>query len=229
MSIQEGPLWADLLPQEGHPARSRGGSGVEQPAIEVRDLVKIYPGDVRALDGLSFAVEPGTIFGLLGPNGAGKSTTVKILTTLSRPDAGKARVAGLDVLREPDRVRHAILGVGFNLSLQPQDLPEELRSSATSLWMESGERVARPLACAQLLEHLEEWLSLHETEGFGPVADRWRELSSTLGRKVRITGDERPIEGDAVDLADDGALLVRTARGSLVRVVAGDVEHCQTL
>ena len=77
-------------------------------AIEARDLVKTYPGDVRALDGLGFAVEEGSIFGLLGPNGAGKSTTVKILTTLSRPDSGEASVAGVDVLRQPDRVRRAI-------------------------------------------------------------------------------------------------------------------------
>src|SRR5579883_284194 len=81
--------------------------GAERPAarnlaIEARGLIKTYPGGVRALDGLSFAVEAGTIFALLGPNGAGKSTTVKILTTLSRPDAGAARVVGLDVLREPD-------------------------------------------------------------------------------------------------------------------------------
>ncbi|MQA86591.1 MAG: ATP-binding cassette domain-containing protein [Streptosporangiales bacterium] len=77
-------------------------------AIAARDLVKTYRGDVRALDGLSFSVSPGAVFGLLGPNGAGKSTTVKILTTLSRPDAGGAEVAGIDVLRHPDRVRRAI-------------------------------------------------------------------------------------------------------------------------
>jgi ABC-2 type transport system ATP-binding protein len=76
--------------------------------IEARALVKTYPGDVRALDGLSFVVEAGTVFALVGPNGAGKSTTVKILTTLSKPDAGEARVAGIDVLRRPDAVRHAI-------------------------------------------------------------------------------------------------------------------------
>jgi ABC-2 type transport system ATP-binding protein len=76
--------------------------------IEARGLVKTYPGGVRALDGLCFSVEDGTIFALLGPNGAGKSTAVKILTTLARPDAGEARVAGADVLREPARVRHAI-------------------------------------------------------------------------------------------------------------------------
>lgn len=77
-------------------------------AIEIRGLVKIYPGGVRALDGLDFSVESGKIFALLGPNGAGKSTTIKILTTLSRPDAGEARVAGFDVLRQPDQVRRSI-------------------------------------------------------------------------------------------------------------------------
>jgi ABC-2 type transport system ATP-binding protein len=81
-------------------------------AIEATGLVKVYPGDVRALDGLGFSVEAGTVFGMLGPNGAGKSTTVKILTTLSRPTEGEARVAGLDVLRQPDRVRRAIGVVG---------------------------------------------------------------------------------------------------------------------
>ena len=75
--------------------------------IEASDLKKSY-GEVQALDGLSFSSSPGTIFGLLGPNGAGKSTTVKLLTTLARPDAGSARVAGHDVLREPAQVRRSI-------------------------------------------------------------------------------------------------------------------------
>jgi ABC-2 type transport system ATP-binding protein len=81
-------------------------------AIEAEGLIKTYPGDVRALDGVSFQVPAGTIFGLLGPNGAGKSTTVKILTTLSRADEGTARVAGIDVVRDPVAVRRAIGVVG---------------------------------------------------------------------------------------------------------------------
>jgi len=63
---------------------------------------------VRALDELSFTVAPGTVFGLLGPNGAGKSTAVKILTTLATSDSGTAIVAGVDVMRDPDRVRRTI-------------------------------------------------------------------------------------------------------------------------
>jgi len=79
-------------------------------AIGAEGLVKEYVGDVRALDGLSFAVEEGTVFGLLGPNGAGKSTAVRILTTLARADDGTARVAGHDVREEPAEVR-SLIGV----------------------------------------------------------------------------------------------------------------------
>jgi ABC-2 type transport system ATP-binding protein len=81
--------------------------GYEVNAIEAAGLTKSY-GDVQALAGLSFSVERGTVFGLLGPNGAGKSTTVKMLTTLSRPDEGTASVMGHGVLDEPGEVRKAI-------------------------------------------------------------------------------------------------------------------------
>jgi ABC-2 type transport system ATP-binding protein len=74
-------------------------------AIEAEGLVKHYPGDVTALDDLSFVVEEGTVFGLLGPNGAGKSTAVRIATTLARADSGSARVAGHDVATEAAQVR----------------------------------------------------------------------------------------------------------------------------
>jgi ABC-2 type transport system ATP-binding protein len=82
-------------------------------AIEARQLVKTYAlrgskGGIRALDGLDISVPRGMIYGLLGPNGAGKSTTVKILTSLARPDSGTVRVEGIDVLARPGQVRHLI-------------------------------------------------------------------------------------------------------------------------
>jgi ABC-2 type transport system ATP-binding protein len=77
-------------------------------AIEADGLVKAYPKEVKALDGLSFAVAPGSVFALLGPNGAGKSTAVKVLTTLAKPDAGRAFVGRLDVVANPDGVRRRI-------------------------------------------------------------------------------------------------------------------------
>ena len=80
---------------------------MEAPVVETHGLRKSY-GDTHALRGVDLAVEPGTIFGLLGPNGAGKTTAVRILTTLLRPDAGSARVAGLDVVADADRLRERI-------------------------------------------------------------------------------------------------------------------------
>jgi ABC-2 type transport system ATP-binding protein len=88
-------------------------------AIEAEGLGKTYPKGVRALDGVTFSVERGTVFGLLGPNGAGKSTTVKILTTLTTPTEGRAVVAGHDVVREPLRVRQAIGVVGQRHGVDP--------------------------------------------------------------------------------------------------------------
>src|SRR5579884_1300405 len=76
-------------------------------AIVAQELRKRYR-TVQALDGVSFAVREGEVFGLLGPNGAGKSTTVRVLATLTRPDSGRAYVAGEDVVAHPARVRAAI-------------------------------------------------------------------------------------------------------------------------
>src|SRR6476646_4924936 len=76
-------------------------------AIEAEHLVKRF-GDQTAVDDVSFAVPEGSVLGLLGPNGAGKTTTVRMMTTLTKPTSGTARVAGHDVLREPDKVRRSM-------------------------------------------------------------------------------------------------------------------------
>ncbi len=82
-----------------------------QPAIAIRGLRKSF-GEHTVLDGLDLEVAPGEIFALLGPNGAGKTTTISILTTLVRPDAGTASVAGHDVTTEADEVRRRIALTG---------------------------------------------------------------------------------------------------------------------
>ena len=94
-------------------------------AIAAGDLVKTYPGDVRAVRGVSLAVPAGTVFGLLGPNGAGKSTTVKILTTLTKATSGTAVVAGHDVDRQPDAVRRSIGCVFQKHAVDPEATGQE--------------------------------------------------------------------------------------------------------
>lgn len=90
--------------------------------IEVEDLVKLYRSrgraEVRAVDGLSFAVQKGTIFGLLGPNGAGKSSTLRVLTTLGRPTSGSVRILGMNLLEKPLEVRRQISAVLQDTSVE---------------------------------------------------------------------------------------------------------------
>ena len=85
-----------------------GSPALNAPAVEVHDLVREFKGGIRAVDGLGLEVRGGEIYGFLGPNGAGKTTVVRILTTLLRPTAGRALVAGHDVVRDGDAVRQSI-------------------------------------------------------------------------------------------------------------------------
>jgi ABC-2 type transport system ATP-binding protein len=119
------------------------------PAIRAEGLVKTY-GSVRALDGIDFEVEEGTVLGVLGPNGAGKTTSVRILTTLLVPDAGHAEVAGIDVLRHPDRVREAI-GVSGQYAAVDEHLTGRENLVMYGRLYQMGKREARDRA-AQLLE-----------------------------------------------------------------------------
>jgi ABC-2 type transport system ATP-binding protein len=76
--------------------------------IETKQLTKVFPGEIRAVDGIDFTVESGEIFGFLGPNGAGKTTTIKMLNTLLQPTSGSATVVGFDVQKHPAEVRRNI-------------------------------------------------------------------------------------------------------------------------
>jgi ABC-2 type transport system ATP-binding protein len=102
------------------------------PAITAEGLVKIYKSrknEVHALDGIDLEVAEGTVLGLLGPNGAGKTTAVRILATLLKPDAGRATVAGFDVVHQPDEIRRVI-----GLSGQYAAVDENL-TGRENLWL----------------------------------------------------------------------------------------------
>src|SRR4051795_1221252 len=185
---------------------------VFEKAIEADGLVKRY-GEVQALDGVDLDVEAGTVFGLLGPNGAGKSTTVRLLTTLSRPDAGTVRVAGIDALASPVAVRRVIGVVGQRHGTDPEATGREnlilqgelygisrARARADEMLerfglAEAADRqvktysggMERRLDVALGLLHDPQVLFLDEpTTGLDPEAraDMWREIE-------RLAGEER--------------------------------------
>jgi daunorubicin resistance ABC transporter ATP-binding subunit len=81
---------------------------MSDPIVRVEGITKVFGGGVRALDDVTLEFDPGIIYGLLGPNGAGKTTLIRVLTTLLRPDAGRAEVAGVDVLADPKTARTRI-------------------------------------------------------------------------------------------------------------------------
>ena len=89
-----------------------------EPIVEAQNLTKHY-GDVEALAGLDLVAAPGKVLAVLGPNGAGKTTFVRTIATLTRPDAGALRVAGIDVVRHPERVRRVIGLAGQTAAVEP--------------------------------------------------------------------------------------------------------------
>jgi ABC-2 type transport system ATP-binding protein len=124
----------------------------DQYAIEADGLRKAY-GDVQALDGVDLQVAPGTVLGLLGPNGAGKTTAVRILTTLLPPDAGSARVAGLDVVADAAELRSRI-GLAGQYAAVDENLTgaENLEMVGQLYHLPKGEPRVR---AAELLRHFD--------------------------------------------------------------------------
>jgi BirA family transcriptional regulator, biotin operon repressor / biotin---[acetyl-CoA-carboxylase] ligase len=140
---------------------------------------------------------------------------------------GGRKVAGIltELSADPDRIHFVVVGIGVNLNASREDFPKELADSATSVFAVTGRPVPRAAFAAELARRLEEWLDLHAAQGFGPVRERWRALSATLGQEVLVTSERREIRGVAVDVDEDGALRIRTADGAEERVLAGDVEQ----
>jgi BirA family biotin operon repressor/biotin-[acetyl-CoA-carboxylase] ligase len=137
------------------------------------------------------------------------------------------KVAGIltELSAEPDRIHFAVVGVGVNLNAEPTDFPEELRALATSVRQGLGRPVLRAPFAATMWARMEEWFRCHAESGFRPVRDAWKQISATLGKKVLIKGERLEVQGVAEDIDEGGALLVRTGRGTLERILAGDLEQ----
>lgn len=166
----------------------------EQNAIEASELAKEYPGGIRALDGVSFTVAPGTVFGLLGPNGAGKSTTVKILTTLSKATAGSANVMGFDVNRQEGEVRRTI-GVVAQSSTADRDATgrENLRLQGQLYGMRGRDLESR-------IDHLLETFNLSDSgdrivRGFSGGMERRLTVAMALVHRPAVLFLDEPTTG----------------------------------
>jgi ABC-2 type transport system ATP-binding protein len=177
------------------------------PAVEVRGLVREFKGGIRAVDGLDLAVQEGEIYGFLGPNGAGKTTSVRILTTLLRPTAGVARVAGYDVVADADAVRREI-GVALQeAAIDPLMTGRELLRMQGALHGLRGaaarERATELLARVGLTEAAD-----RRVGGYSGGMRRRLDLALALVHRPRVLFLDEPTTG-----------LDPTSRGALWREV----------
>ena len=136
-----------------------------------------------------------------------------------------SKVAGLlnEMSAETDRVNYVVLGIGVNLNMQSDQFPEALRYPATSLAITKGSPVSRLEFTRSLLQEIDALYQVFQEHGSAPVFAAWTELCDMTGKAVRVDCNNLQIEGVMTGLADDGALLVRTATGMMERVYAGDV------
>jgi ABC-2 type transport system ATP-binding protein len=180
--------------------------------IEVENLVREFKGKGRAVDGVSFTVEPGEVYGFLGPNGAGKSTTVHMLTTLLAPTGGTARVAGYDIVKQGAEVRSAI-----GVALQEAALDPNLNAwehMALQTALQGVPKAERKKRAEELIERV----SLTDAAdravaGYSGGMKRRLDLALSLAHRPRLVFLDEPTTGldpkSRTDLWDEVARLAR--------------------
>ena len=140
---------------------------------------------------------------------------------------GNRKVAGLlnEIHSETDRIHFVVLGIGVNLNVDTETMPEEIRKSATSVKEEAGQAVSRKAFLQCLLSEVEKWYSVFLKEGGGAIVRAWGERARIEGKAVKVTSFGETLAGTAVGIDPYGALLLKTESGEQKRVVAGDVSY----
>ena len=121
-----------------------------------------------------------------------------------------------------EEISHIVMGIGVNIKIKQEELPEEIKQIATSLLME-GIEIERTEAFKIILEELEHQYYEVLDSGFDDTLNEWRKLSVTLNQEIEVRAPGNTYEGVATDIDNDGNLLVKTSTGDIKRVVAGDV------
>ena len=136
------------------------------------------------------------------------------------------KVTGIltELQADPDRVQAIIIGVGINVNQQPGDFPEELRSIATSVGHEAGQKIDRARLAAEVLRRLGEYSRLYLKEGFPPIKRMWEEDAVTIGRRVKAVTMRETLTGTAVGITDDGVLELRLDDGTVRGIYSADIE-----
>lgn len=124
---------------------------------------------------------------------------------------------------EANKLNFCVIGMGINVNLNINDLPLDLRDKATSIMAETEKAIDRTALLCSLLKHIEDMYNILTEGYFNRIIEEWKSLAITLGRDVMIQSGNKVIEGIAVDIDSNGALLVTDRNGIIQRVLSGDV------
>ncbi|MFQ5456303.1 MAG: biotin--[acetyl-CoA-carboxylase] ligase [Nitrospirota bacterium] len=135
------------------------------------------------------------------------------------------KVGGIltELSADSEKIRYAVVGIGLNVNIEKNDLPEEISSVATSLREEAGRSIDRRSLVVNLLEDFELWYAVMKNRERDRILNEWKRLSDTIGRWVEVRLHDKKIEGLAYDITEDGYLKIRLKDNSLETVVAGDI------
>lgn len=139
--------------------------------------------------------------------------------------AGRQKLVGIltEMSAEFGKINYIVIGTGINVNVSEEMVPEELRATAVSLADVAREPVSRVELLTDVLGYMEELYEKVLQDGFKPVLEEWKRYSATLGQQVKVIAPDETYIGEAVDIDEDGLLMVKRADGRIEKVIAGDV------
>jgi len=140
---------------------------------------------------------------------------------------GDKKVSGLllELSAEADTVHYCLLGIGIDANVSLEEMPPALRGTITSISSELGYEINRPKLLARVLKEFEQRYLLLESEEYETIIREWKSLSLTLDHRVHVKTLRKSFDGEAIDIDEHGALILRKDNGKIERVIAGDCFH----
>ena len=178
---------------------------------------RIHPREVSRLTLMSGIAVAKTIRNLLGLNATVKWPNDVLI--------GGKKVCGIltEARIKGNSIDFVVVGIGVNANIDVEAFPDHLRSCITSLRRELGKDIQREKFLRALLEELERRYEEFTQKGFHPILKEWRDLSSLLGKYVKVVSFDEEIKGRAIDIDQNGALIIQLSNGSVRKVSSGDV------
>ncbi len=139
--------------------------------------------------------------------------------------ANDKKIGGIltEISADMDKIYRAVIGIGININADSDDFPEEVRQIATSVQKETGSQFGRTEIALEVLKEFDRWYEILLTNGKKDILSEWRDCSSTIGRKVKVTIGNQVFKGIAEEIDQEGLLILKLFDGSFMKVDAGDV------